>query len=84
MPTISGWVKIGDNLYRNVSKRMAPNAIDSLWSAKFAKSVTGAGAPWNTVLGHELEHPGSRRRELLGRGQAAGLTRDGPGLHLLP
>ena len=34
---------------------MAPNAIDSLWSAKFAKSVTGAGAPWNTVLGHELE-----------------------------
>ena len=42
------WVKIGDNLYRNVSKRMAPNAIDSLWSAKFAKSVTGAGAPWNT------------------------------------
>jgi uncharacterized GH25 family protein len=49
------WVKISDNLYRNVSKRMAPNAIDSLWSAKFAKSVTGAGAPWNTVLGHELE-----------------------------
>jgi uncharacterized GH25 family protein len=49
------WVKIGDNLYRNVSKRMAPNALDSLWSAKFAKSVTGAGAPWSTVLGHELE-----------------------------
>jgi uncharacterized GH25 family protein len=49
------WVKIGDNLYRNVSKRMAPNAIDSLWSAKFAKSVTGADAPWNTVIGHDLE-----------------------------
>jgi nickel transport protein len=49
------WVKIGDNLYRNVSKRMAPNAADSLWSAKFAKAITGAGAPWSTVLGHELE-----------------------------
>jgi nickel transport protein len=49
------WVKIGDNLYRNVSKRMAPAALDSLWSVKFAKTVTGAGAPWSTVLGHELE-----------------------------
>ena len=49
------WVKIGDDLYRNVSKRMAPDALDSLWSAKFAKTVTGAGAPWSSVLGHELE-----------------------------
>jgi nickel transport protein len=49
------WVKIGDNLYRNASKRMAPNAIDSLWSAKFAKAVTGADAPWSTVIGHDLE-----------------------------
>ena len=49
------WVKIADNLYRNVSKRMAPDAIDSLWSGKFAKAVTGAGAPWDTALGHELE-----------------------------
>jgi nickel transport protein len=49
------WVKIGDNLYRNVSKRMAPDATESLWSAKFAKAVTGPGAPWTTVLGHDLE-----------------------------
>ena len=49
------WVKIADNLYRNVSKRMAPDAIDSLWSGKFAKAATGAGAPWDTALGHELE-----------------------------
>ena len=34
---------------------MAPNAIDSLWSAKFAKAVTGADAPWSTVIGHDLE-----------------------------
>jgi uncharacterized GH25 family protein len=49
------WVKIADNLYRNASRRMAPDAVDSMWSAKFAKAVTGAGAPWQTVLGHELE-----------------------------
>ena len=49
------WVKIGENLYRNASNRMAPNAIDSLWSAKFAKAVTGADAPWSTVIGHDLE-----------------------------
>jgi uncharacterized GH25 family protein len=49
------WVKVGDDLYRNVSKRMAPDALDSLWSAKFAKTVTGTGAPWSSALGHELE-----------------------------
>jgi nickel transport protein len=49
------WVKTGDKLYRNVSKRLAPDATDSLWSAKFAKALTGAGAPWSSVLGHELE-----------------------------
>jgi nickel transport protein len=49
------WVKIADNLYRNVSKRLAPDALDSLWSAKFAKAVTGPGAPWDMALGHELE-----------------------------
>src|ERR1700704_6251361 len=38
-----------------ISKRMAPDAIDSLWSGKFAKAATGAGAPWDTALGHELE-----------------------------
>jgi len=25
------------------------------WSAKFAKALIGVGAPWSTVLGHELE-----------------------------
>ena len=49
------WVKIGDKLYRNASKRLAPDATDSLWSAKFAKAFTGSGAPWSAVLGHELE-----------------------------
>jgi uncharacterized GH25 family protein len=49
------WVKISNKLFRNVSRRMAPDALDSLWSAKFAKSVTGPDAPWDTVLGHELE-----------------------------
>jgi nickel transport protein len=49
------WVKIADNVYRNVSKRLATDAIDSLWSAKFAKAVTGPGAPWDAALGHELE-----------------------------
>ena len=39
----------------NVSKRFVPGALDSFWSAKFAKALTGAGAPWSTVLGHELE-----------------------------
>ena len=49
------WVKIADKLFRNASKRFVPDAVDSLWSAKFAKAMTGEGAPWNTVLGHELE-----------------------------
>lgn len=49
------WIKIGGDLWRNVSKRMAPDALDSLWSAKFAKAVTGAGAPWSSAFGHELE-----------------------------
>src|SRR4029078_6836537 len=49
------WVKIGENLYRNASKRMAPNAIDSRCPANLAKAVPGANAPWSTVIGHDLE-----------------------------
>jgi nickel transport protein len=49
------WVKVTDKLYRNANKRFVPDATDSLWSAKFAKALTGPGAPWSTVLGHELE-----------------------------
>jgi nickel transport protein len=39
------WVKITDKLFRNASKRFVPDAMDSLWSAKFAKALTGEGAP---------------------------------------
>jgi len=49
------WVKIADNVYRNVTRRLAPDAADSLWSVKFAKAFTGSGAPFDKVLGHEIE-----------------------------
>ena len=49
------WVKISDKLYRNVNRRLVPDALDSLWSVKFAKTITGPGAPWDKMLGHELE-----------------------------
>lgn len=49
------WVKTKDGLYRNATKRLVPDAAESLWSAKFAKAVTGPGSPWQTVLGHDLE-----------------------------
>ena len=32
------WVKIADKLFRNASKRFVSDAVDSLWSAKFAKA----------------------------------------------
>lgn len=49
------WVKLPDGTYRNTNKRWASAATDSLWSMKFAKLITGAKAPWSTVVGHELE-----------------------------
>lgn len=49
------WVKLPGGLYRNVTRRFAPDAVEALWSSKFAKTVTGAGAPWQTVVGHEIE-----------------------------
>jgi uncharacterized GH25 family protein len=49
------WVKVDDKSYRNATRRLVPQAQDSLWSGKFAKAVTGAGAPWDRVLGHEIE-----------------------------
>lgn len=49
------WTTGADGEVRNVTKRSVPNAKDSLWSGKFAKLVTGAGAPWQTVAGHDLE-----------------------------
>ena len=49
------WAKLADGSYRNVSRRLVHDAADAVWSGKFAKALTGAEAPWNTVLGHELE-----------------------------
>jgi nickel transport protein len=49
------WVEIAENFFRNASLRVAPEAKNSLWSVKFAKAVTGAGAPWDRVVGHDLE-----------------------------
>lgn len=49
------WTTGADGEVRNVTKRSVPNAKDSLWSGKFAKLVTGPGAPWQTVAGHDLE-----------------------------
>jgi len=49
------WVKVADKIYRNATRRLVSDAQDSLWSGKFAKAVTGAGAPWDRVLGHEIE-----------------------------
>lgn len=50
-----GWVKLADGTFRNASKRLVPDAVESMWSLKFAKAVTGKGAPFDTVLGHTLE-----------------------------
>jgi uncharacterized GH25 family protein len=49
------WVKVSDRVYRNATRRLVSQPQDSLWSGKFAKAVTGAGAPWDRVLGHEIE-----------------------------
>jgi nickel transport protein len=49
------WVKIADKVFRNATKRLAPDALECLWSGKFAKAVTGPGAPWDKVAGHEME-----------------------------
>jgi nickel transport protein len=48
------WVKTPDG-YRNSSKLNFPDASDSLWSMKFAKTMGGADAPWDKIVGHELE-----------------------------
>jgi nickel transport protein len=49
------WLKLPSGSYRNATIRSVPDAQDSLWSVKFAKAVTGRGAPWETVLGTLLE-----------------------------
>ena len=49
------WIKTADGLYRNATRRLFPDAADSMWSAKFAKALTGRDAPWDKVLGQTLE-----------------------------
>lgn len=49
------WVKTKDGHYHNATRRLVPDAAESFWSGKFAKAITGADAPWQEVLGHELE-----------------------------
>lgn len=49
------WIKTADGLYRNATRRLRPDAAESFWSGKFAKAISGADAPWQQVLGHELE-----------------------------
>lgn len=49
------WVKAPDGGYRNALRAAVPGATDGMWSQKFAKAVTGPGAPFDTVLGHTFE-----------------------------
>ena len=49
------WTKTADGIYRNATRRFVSDAVDSLWSVKFAKALTGPEAPWQSVLGHEME-----------------------------
>jgi len=49
------WITTKDGHSRNVTRRLASEVKEGLWSGKFAKAVSGAGAPWGSVLGHELE-----------------------------
>ncbi|MEH2495750.1 nickel transport protein [Bradyrhizobium sp. AZCC 1678] len=49
------WIKMADGPYRNATRRLVPNAADSMWSGKFAKALTGPDAPWQKVIGHDLE-----------------------------
>jgi uncharacterized GH25 family protein len=49
------WAKLPDGMTRNVTTRLVKDASETLWSGKFAKAVSGPGAPWQTVLGHPLE-----------------------------
>jgi nickel transport protein len=49
------WVKAPSGSHRNATVRSVPDAQDSLWSVKFAKAITGPGAPWGTVMGTLFE-----------------------------
>lgn len=49
------WTKLADGETRNVTRRLVTGAIESLWSGKFAKAISGPGAPFGQLLGHDLE-----------------------------
>ena len=49
------WTKLANGETRNVTKRLVAGARESMWSGKFAKAVSGPGAPFSRVLGHDLE-----------------------------
>lgn len=49
------WFKGADGEYRNALRANVPGATEAIWSRKFAKATTGAGAPFDTVLGHAIE-----------------------------
>lgn len=49
------WVKGPDGGYRNTTRRFLPGATEAITSVKFAKLVSGPGAPFAAALGHELE-----------------------------
>ena len=49
------WTKTADGVYRNATRRLVPDAVESVWSSKFAKAFSGSDTPWGTVLGHTLE-----------------------------
>jgi uncharacterized GH25 family protein len=49
------WVETPDGSYRNSSRLVYPDAKASLRSIKFAKALTAPHAPWEKVVGHELE-----------------------------
>ncbi|MET4481196.1 DUF4198 domain-containing protein [Bradyrhizobium sp. F1.13.3] len=49
------WIKTTGGVFRNATRRLVPDAVESVWSAKFAKAITGADAPWPELLGHDLE-----------------------------
>jgi nickel transport protein len=49
------WIKLADGTYRNAARRLVPDAVESMWSVKFAKTLTGPDAPWQNALGHDLE-----------------------------
>ena len=49
------WTRLANGDTRNVTRRLVTGAQESLWSGKFAKALSGPGAPFGQILGHDLE-----------------------------